>query len=993
MSGATAVAVQLKQAFPGIRVTDVDRTQAEQDALVAAGKTRSRNSQHLSDNGIDVVLPKGVSSADIRQFLMDNGHNPGEFIDESGKGPNQGTGAHLHIGLAPKGGDPASAAGGSTYDRVTARQQQQGPSIAATYEAYKSGQMSPEEAAQFENGVITGHIILPRGAKINKTSPVPTLPKALIDAYNSHGMDDDPQARAEIDRAVHAGEVSLPRGTSLKAPPPRTASEQFGGGVRNVMTGLGGLVDIPAAAVNSTINAIHGTNMSATPFRDIANAGADAMGLAKPESDTEKLIAGGTEGATQGLATYGIGSLIAPAAGMAGTVGKAISSSPILDTLSGATSGVAQETARQAGAGPVGQLAAGLVGGLAPVGAAGAVEHIRAPKTLETTVAETPRAAVIDQNGELTPHGQEVAARHGVSPEDVHAAYEAPPAAKASVANDEVSPALAREATNDAPVAAPEAPAERPAEVQLPPTPSSDGPTTSAPEAMPATALARVEQGKDFGVDYTRGQATKNFDIQDSEQRLKAGNGAESEQMRQFVAKQQEQVKTAVDEFRSAFGDTNETATDRGAKVQEAVRSLRDLGKEGVTALYKQARDLGEPVPLETGPIQQAYQRVMVEANVPDAAKAELTQEMARYGLIGKVETANGVTTGENGITTVKLDNGQKVQFYGQPETLRLDNADSLRKVVSDLYRTDGPRKLTQIIKKTIDDAVENAAVKVADAKGGNMSQALTKAREAHIEQKQTFEARDVIQSIADWKKGAENVTGKLRPEQVMQQTFASPSNLKRVKAILLSKPTIESKAAWGTIQAHGLASIFEKATTRNTNVGGEITDAISGAKLRTAIEDFGGKGQGVSMLKTLLAPEDFNRLMRLRRVIEDVTIPITGTTNPSGSGNLLMRLSASVVGRIPLGGGLFARVSEPVAHLWKRAKEIAEAKEVVAGTNYTPEKAATETAVAGQPAKKPGIVSQATEKAGDFTKAFIDIYSTPRVIAPVLAATSGEEK
>jgi hypothetical protein len=975
MSGATAVAVQLKRAFPGIRITDVQRTQAEQDALVESGKTRSRNSQHLSDNGIDVVLPKGVSSTDIRKFLTDNGHNPGEFINETGKGANQGTGAHLHIGLAPKGGDPASS--GSTYDRVSAHQQQQRPSIAATYAAYKSGQMSPQEAAQFENGVLAGHIVLPRGAQINKTSQVPTLPKALIDAYNSGELENDPSAREEIDRAIHAGEVSLPRGVQLKQPRPRTGFEQYTLGATALKRGQMAPMDMLAGPLNSVVNKVLGTNLSMTPFQDIERGPLDV----EPRNDRERMLAAGMSGAGSAIPTLPLGG---------GSVANAA-----LDTLSGATSGVAQETARQAGAGPVGQLAAGLVGGLAPVGAMGAVERAatRTPKTLETTVAETPRAAVIDQSGELTPHGQEVAARHGVSPEDVHAAYEAPPSAKAKVANDEapLDLAKAKEATtnqipgDDSPDGRPIP--VRPVEAEAPPAPEA----TPQAEAMPASALGRVEQGQEFGVDYSRGQATKNFDIQDSEQRLKASNGPEAEQMRQFVAKQQEQVKTAVDEFRSGFDNPNETATDRGAKVQEAVRSLRDLGKEGVTALYKQARDLGEPVPLETAPIQQAYQRVMVEANVPDAAKAELTQEMARYGLIGKVEKSNGVTTAENGITTVRLDNGQRVQFYGEPETLRLDNADNLRKVVSDLYRTDGPRKLTQIIKKTIDDAVESAAVGVADERGGNMSSALKAARKAVVEQKQTFEAKDIIQDIADWKKGTN--TAKLSPEQVMARAFSSTSNLKRIKAVLLSKPTIESKAAWNTIQAHGLASIFEKATTRNTNIGGEITDAISGAKLRTAIEDFSGKGQGVNMLKNLLEPEDFNRLMRLRRVIEDVTIPITGTTNPSGSGNLLMRLSASVVGRIPLGGGLFARVSEPVAHLWKRAKEIAEAKEVAAGTNYTPEKAATETAKEGQSVKKPGVVSQAAEKAQDFTKAFIDIYSSPRVIAPVLAASSGNEK
>lgn len=918
------------------------------------------------------------------------------------------------------GGDPASSRGGTAFDRAqAARQQNTGPSMQSVYQAYrntgKSGGMTPQEAAQYEKAVLDGHVMLPRGASIRAKPASPVVPKTVVEAYNSHRMDDDPDARAELKRAVDAGEVSLPRGMKLQAPAPRTMTERLGMGVRPILEGAGGLVDVVAGPANAIINALPGEQgLSTTPFRDLGRYASDQLGLAKPESDTENLINATIEGGSQGLLTAGAALPLAGGTGATGTIARAVGSSPILDTISGAASGASAETARQAGAGPVGQVVAGLVGGAVPVGAATTVARVKAPKSLPEVVQTTPRAAVMDETGNLTPEGQEIAARHNVSPEEIVKAYEAPPTVQRATANEQLPEARARVSGEAEPVVDPvaEPVPTREAPGELPPQPNSpnadDGgiptarvnPAAATPEALPATALDRVQQAREFGVDMSRGQATKNFDVQDAESRLRNSNGPEAEQMRQFTAQQAEQVKAAVEDLRAAAGDTSMTAEQRGVAVQEAVRELRDLGQQGVRELYKQARELGQAVPLDTAGIQQVYDRLMVEANVPSQLKEELTEQAAKYGLIGKAEG-----TAENGITTVKIDDGaggtRAVRFYGEPDNLRLDNAEDLRQVVSKMYQTDGGRKLTQMLKSSIDDATEEAATKLAqyNQTGAQMPDALSAARQAHQTQTQTFKAKDVVQSIADWKKGTQ--TDVLSPEQVMQRALAKTSDLKRVKAVLLTKPTLKSKAAWRAIQAHGLAEIFQKATTQNANIAGEVTDAISGAKLRSAIQTFGADKLGV-----LLDPPEFNRLMKLKRVIEDVTIPIAGTTNPSGSGNLLMRLAKDVDNQVtaafgaagmavggPAGaavGGTIGRTISPAIKGMKEARANAETLEGV--TNYTPERAAADTGEA-----KPSVASQAgavAKQAGVNTvKAFIETYGSPRVLAPVLAATTGSQE
>lgn len=1011
MARADDIGALLVKEFPGTRVTSTVRSRAEQDRLIASGATKARNSQHLTGNGLDAVLPRSVSPAQVRSFLSTQGINPGEFLNESG-GRGQGTGAHLHIGLAPKasapakGGGQASTGGGTAFDRAKAsRQQSTGPDMAAVHRAYlntgKPGGMTQADAAQYENAVLDGHVMLARGRTLRVKPAAPLLPKSVIEAYNSHRMDDDPDARAEIKRALDAGEVSLPRGLKLQAPAPRSAGELIGMGARNVLEGAGGLVDIVAGPLNATVNALPGRQgLSTSPFRDLGASTSDAMGLAKPESDSENLNSAIIEGGTQGLLTAGAGMAASGARGATGAIGEALSASPVIDTISGATSGASQETARQAGAGPVGQVVAGLAGGMIPVGAAAAASRIRAPKSLPEVVADTPRSAVIDETGNLTPHGQDVAARHNATPEQVVAAYEAPPKVQETTANDQIPQATAREATTGGPVVdeVPIREAPTTETPELPPQPSApsvDQPT--APDALPATALARVQEGQSVGVDMTRGQATKSFDVQDAESRLRNSNGPEGEQMRQFVAKQVEQVKGAVDEFRGAFGDKNMTAEQRGTAVQEAVRELRDNGQKGVTALYKTARELGQEVPLDTAGIRSAYERLMVEADVPDSVKNVLTQEAARYGIIGKL-----AGTAENKITTVKIDDGaggeRPLKFYGEPETLRLDNAEAFRQVVSKQYQADGGQKLTQVLKSAIDDATETAATKLAQygQDGAKVPDALKAAREAHVEQVKTFRAKDIVQSIADWKKGTK--TDALKPEQVMQQALAKVSDLRRIKTVLLSKPTVASKAAWRAIQAHGLAEVFSKATTRNANVGGEITEAIGGAKLRSEIERF-----GADKLKVLLEPDDFNKLMKLRRVIEDVTIPISGTTNPSGSGTLLMRLAKDVDNQVtaafsaagmavggPAGAGVGGMIGRTISPAIKEAKAARTNVETLKGaTEYTPEAAVGD---AGAP--KPSAAARAggvVKQTGVSTiKAFIDTYGSPRILAPVLAATTG---
>jgi len=132
--------------------------------------------------------------------------------------------------MASRGGAPAAG------DGMAAN------SIQNIYNAYASGQMTPDEAAEFEADVKSGSIMLPRGASLRGQAPAPAmgttqgtqvaeLPAAVVDAYNTGRM--TRQEMMDLEADVKNGMVRAPAGMQLKG------TEPLGilGGIREAVTG------------------------------------------------------------------------------------------------------------------------------------------------------------------------------------------------------------------------------------------------------------------------------------------------------------------------------------------------------------------------------------------------------------------------------------------------------------------------------------------------------------------------------------------------------------------------------------------------------------------------------------------------------------------------------------------------------------------------------------------------------------------------------------
>lgn len=215
-----------------------------------------------------------------------------------------------------QGGQPA---GGSTFQRALANQMQAAStgSIAAVYDAYKSGKMTPQEAADFEADVKGGLVMLPRGAVLNgQATPSPTgkpepvmLPEAITDAYTSGQMSEKERADLEADMA--AGLVKLPptstsqiptndpnwqppteQGIIQRAPEPTLGQRLVGAGEAGLtlLTGMtSGTVGMIGGAANgitrSILDGSFGTRQAADMVEQEAMKSAQAMTYA-PRTET-----------------------------------------------------------------------------------------------------------------------------------------------------------------------------------------------------------------------------------------------------------------------------------------------------------------------------------------------------------------------------------------------------------------------------------------------------------------------------------------------------------------------------------------------------------------------------------------------------------------------------------------------------------------------------------------------------------------------------------
>ena len=165
------------------------------------------------------------------------------------------------------------------------------------------------------------------------------------------------------------------------APAPRTTAEGFGRAAgllgRDVLEGAGGLVGIFTDPFVYGAGAATGQNFAG--MKDTAGQFADALGLPKPETGTERVVSDIQQALTGGAGFLGgARKLIGAASPLVSSVGQSMAAQPTLQLVGSATGAGSGGIVREAGGSEGAQAGASLLGALAPsVGGAVASETLR----------------------------------------------------------------------------------------------------------------------------------------------------------------------------------------------------------------------------------------------------------------------------------------------------------------------------------------------------------------------------------------------------------------------------------------------------------------------------------------------------------------------------------------------------------------------------------------------------------------------------------------
>lgn len=176
--------------------------------------------------------------------------------------------------------------------------------------------------------------------------------------------------------AQHLSSMDAPAQPQAQEKPARGVMEelgrQLGLTVRHGLEGGAQLLEIGSEPIRAGLEAVGVPKMM--PAGQLASSAADAIGLPKPETATERVVGDASR-------------LVAGSMGMTGAAAKAglvpLAAAPGAQALSAAGAGTAGGAAREGGGGPGAQFAASLAGGLAaPLAASRVIAPNTSPEVL-----------------------------------------------------------------------------------------------------------------------------------------------------------------------------------------------------------------------------------------------------------------------------------------------------------------------------------------------------------------------------------------------------------------------------------------------------------------------------------------------------------------------------------------------------------------------------------------------------------------------------------
>lgn len=321
-----------------------------------------------------------------------------------------------------------------------------------------------------------------------------------------------------------------------------------------------------------------------------------------------------------------------------------------------------------------------------------------------------------------------------------------------------------------------------------------------------------------------------------------------------------------ISRFNSVSDDANKGLLGDSAKL--AINEIRDASKAKVDGLYSAARELA-------GDGQQVF-----SGNVLSAFEVGANNLNPSDGLIN----ATGRALKEFGVIEEGTALADSFQFKAPIELkeLTLDNAEALRQRLNKLDPRDGSQDALFVnqVRQQLDNEVDS----LIDAfpEEAAVAQAFKEARAASAAYKQTFNDKELVSKLVDFKRGSKDID-QIPSEKVLDVLMRSDiKSVQKVKSLMLEQATPNSRKAWNEMKFTVIDEILRDAMNKQTG-------DISGQRFNTALSKIGDQ-----RLKLLLGNEKFNQLKRFQTVLSDQTIPLRRLENPSGtSGPVINMLGA----------------------------------------------------------------------------------------------------
>ena len=164
----------------------------------------------------------------------------------------------------------------------------------------------------------------------------------------------------------------------------------LGAVARGAIGGASSVATMVADPLTALVNKLLPDNMKQLPPSQGIQALLTMAGVPDAETEAQKILQSATAGLAAGGGTALAGKAMSAAPGAIGAIGKTLAAQPVQQMAGGMASGIASESAAQAGASPAVQFGAGLAGGMVDSGLAG----IQAKPSPVGPVQEAERAGV-----------------------------------------------------------------------------------------------------------------------------------------------------------------------------------------------------------------------------------------------------------------------------------------------------------------------------------------------------------------------------------------------------------------------------------------------------------------------------------------------------------------------------------------------------------------------------------------------------------------------